>query len=357
MRPSPSRLSVLLTYLSGRPGLVLVGVVFLAYGALALAPFHWVPPRRVDNAATIAAEGIRFRGAGLAHTREAPGWLERAATLGGLRLSLRIRTYSLEQNGPARIFTVSRDLHVANIMVGQHGPDLVLRLRHSGTSPAGKPQYSVRGAFRDTDWHDVEVVIAPGNLRVVVDGRLRLDTPLPERALTGWHRGHLVALGNELNGLRPWLGEVTRAVVDVDGERIDYARPGALTLPDTFWMFANRPKWLLPDEVDHDSYKDWGANLASFVLLGFLLGALGGTQGSWRRALAVCALASLSIEVAQGFFSRHPDSTDWVLNTLGGGAGAGVARWLVGHGLGGAEDASGAFSSGCSRHEGTGSDR
>ena len=308
----------------------MASVVLLAYVALALAPFRWAPPRRHANAATAGADGIRFPSAGLAHSAAPPDWLERAATLGTLRLELRLRTYSPDQAGPSRIFTVSRDLHLADLAVGQEDSDLLLFLRRPGSTPNGKPPYSVPDVFSDTVWHDVEIAVARGTLRVAVDGRLALAAPLPERPLAGWNRGYLVALGNELNGLRPWHGEVARAIVDVDGERIDYARPGALRLPDTFWSFANTPRWRVPDEVDGNAVKDWLANLGSFVLLGFLLGALGGTRGSWRRALAVAALASLGVEVAQSVFSRHPDSIDWALNTVGAGMGAGMARWLSG---------------------------
>jgi pectate lyase len=332
MRRRPWRASLFmgLTYLSGRPGLLLTSFVLLAYVGVALAPFRWAPPRRHANAAAAGADGIRFPSAGLAHSAAPPSWLERAAALGTLRLELRFRTYALDQDGPSRIFTVSRDLHFADLTVGQEGSDLLLLLRRPGSAPNGKPAYAVPGVFRGAEWRDVEVTIAPGALRIAVDGQIALDAPLPERPLAGWNRGHLVALGNELNGLRPWRGEIARAVVDVDGERIDYARPGALEVPDTFWSFANTPRWLVPDEIDGNIVKDWAANLGAFVLLGFLLGTLGGRRGSWRRALAVGALASLGVEMAQGVFSRHPDSIDWALNTAGAAVGAGMARWLIG---------------------------
>lgn len=334
-RGAPWGLAVVLTHLAGRPGLLLVGLVLLAYGALALAPFRWAPPRRLENAATAGRDGgLRFPAAGLARSAGPPGWLERAVALGALRLELRVRTYALEQGGPARIFTVSRDLHLANLTVGQEGRDLILRLRRPGSTANGKPAYRLPGVLADTGWHAVDVAIAPGSLRVLVDGALALDTPLPERPLAGWNPGHRVALGSELNGLRRWRGEVARAVVEVDGDRVDYASRGNVELPPTFWSFANPPRWLVPDEIDRSVVADWGANFAGFGLLGFLLGALGGTRGSWRRALLVCTVASLVVEVAQGFFSRHPDSIDWALNTLGGGTGAGIARWLVGRGRG-----------------------
>jgi hypothetical protein len=311
-----------------------VALVLLTYGALALAPFRWAPPRRHHNAASADAGGVRFPAAGLAHSRRPPAWLERAARLGTVRLDLRVRTYALRQRGPARIFTISRDLHLANLMLGQHGSDLVLRLRRPGGTPGGKPAYTVPGVFRDTDWHDVQIAIAPGSLRITVDGRRALEAPLPEDPLVGWNPDYLVALGSELNGLRRWRGEAARAAVTVDGERVDYARAGALDLPETFWSYANPPRWFLPDEVHDHTFTDWGANFASFAVLGFLLAALGGARGSWRRALAICALVSLGVEISQGFFSRHPDAIDWALNTLGGGAGAVIARRLVGRRLG-----------------------
>jgi hypothetical protein len=310
--------------LSGWPGLLLAGLVFVAYGALALAPFSWAPPRRVVNAATADRDSITFPAAGLAYSREALPWLERAAMRGTFRLEVRFRPYSLQQHGPARIFTVSRDLHLANVTLGQQGADLVLRLRRPGSTLNGKPGYIMAGVVRDGRWHEVDITIAPGSLRVTVNGRTALDTTLPEQPLAGWDRGHRVALGSELNGLRTWQGEIARALVDVDGERIDYAGRGALAVPETFWSFANRPTWFLPDEISRHSVKDWIANFVLFAVPGFVLGG----RGSWWRALAICSLASLGVEIAQAFFSRHPASMDWLLNTAGAGVGAGIARWL-----------------------------
>jgi hypothetical protein len=322
---------VILKRLSGRPGQALVGLVLLAYAAVALAPFRWAPPRRLLNAATAGPDGVLFPAAGLAYTREAPEWIERAAGLGRLRLELRLRTYSVAQSGPARIFTISRDVKRRNLTLGQEGPDLDLRLRRPGSSLNGEPPYTLPGVLADAGWHEIEVVISSGSLRVAVDGRVALTEAIPEQSLAQWDRRHEVALGNELTGFRPWRGEVARAVVEVGGERVDYARPGLLELPAKFWAFEKRLAWYpFGDGAHFDAIKDWVANLICFIPLGFLLGALGGRRGSWCRALAVCALASLVVEVAQVFFSRAPASTDWILNTLGGAAGAGMARWLVG---------------------------
>lgn len=322
--------SIALRYLSGRLGLVLVALVLSAYLALALAPFRWVPPRHTLNAAAAGAGGLTFSAPGLARTRDAPGWLEQASDLGTLRLDLRLRTYAPAPRRPGRIFTVSRDYHFRNLTLDQMGSDLVLRLRRPGGTPNGKPAYRLAGVLGDTNWHDIEVAIAPASLRVTVDGTLALARTLPERPLVGWDRRYLVAIGNELHGNLPWRGQVARAVVEVGPERIDYATAGLLELPERFWAFANRPTWLFEDFAFPESLDDWVANFIAFVPLGFLLAALGGKRDSWRRALVLCAVASLVVEVAQAFFSRHPSTMDWVLNSLGGGVGAAMACWLVG---------------------------
>lgn len=326
----PARVvSVALKHLSGGLGWILVACVLVAYLVLALAPFRWVPPRRAPNGARAEAAGLVFPAPGLARSGEAPGWLAGAAELGTLALDLRIRTYDPARRELGRIFTVSRDYHFRNLTVDQDGPDLIVRLRRPGSTPNGKPPYRLAGVLGDREWHEVQILIAPGRLGVRIDGRVALTRVLPDRPLVDWDRRYLVAVGNELHGNRPWRGEVACAVVEVDGERIDYARPGRLNVPERFWAFANSPTWLFEDYVYPDSVEDWLANFIAFVPLGFLLAALGRTPGSWRRALVACAIASLVVEVAQGLFSRHPATIDWVLNTLGGGAGGAIAAWLA----------------------------
>jgi hypothetical protein len=321
-------MAIVLRRLSGWLGLCLVGLVLLAYVVLALAPFRWVPPRRTMNAATAGAAGLTFPAPGIARTHEPPRWLGRAAEVGAVQLDLRLRTHAPTQR-KTRIFTVSRDYHYRNLSLDQEGPDLILRLRRPGSTPNGKPAYRLAGVLGDTRWHAIEITIAPGRLHVLVDGALALARGLPERPLGEWDRRYLVALGNELHGNLPWRGEVARALVQVGAERVDYARPGVLDVPAEFWAFANKPTWLFEDFVFPSSLDDWVANFVAFVPLGFLLAALGRGRDAWRRAVLLCAATSLTVEIAQGFFSRHPSTMDWILNTLGGGVGAGIAYRLA----------------------------
>lgn len=327
--------AAILEYVRGPLGWALIGFMVAAYLGLALAPFRWVPPRRAVNGATADARGLSFAAPGLASTSEPPAWLSQAAETGTLRLDLRLRTYVSDRSEGGRIFTVSRDYHSRNLTLDQEGADLVLRLRHPGATVNGKPAYRLPAVLADTSWHEVQVAIAPGRLEVTVDGRVALTRPLAQHPLLDWDRGHRVALGNEHHGYRPWLGEVSRAVVEVGPTRIDYASPNTVELPTHFWQFANRPIWLLGNYVYPDSVEDWIANFIAFVPLGFLLTAVGRAPRAWRRALWLCAVASLVVEIAQGFFARHPATMDWLLNTLGAAVGAAAAAWLVQSGGGG----------------------
>jgi hypothetical protein len=307
----------------------LVALMAAAYLGLALAPFRWVPPRRTVNGATADAGGLGFAAPGLASTPEPPAWLSRAAETGTLRLDLRLRAYASDEGETGRIFTVSRDYHSRNVTLDEEGTDLVLRLRRPGATPNGKPAYRLPAVLTDTDWHDVQVTIAPGQLRVTIDGRVVLTEPLAERPLRDWDLGHRVALGNEHHGHLPWRGEVARAVVEVGSTTIDYASPNAVEVRTHFWQFGNRPTWFLEDYVYPHSVEDWLANFIAFVPLGFLLTALGRRPRAWRRAIWLCAIGSLLVEIAQGFFARHPATMDWAFNTLGAAVGAAVAVRLA----------------------------
>jgi hypothetical protein len=320
---------MILRHRSDRVRRGLVAAAFLAYVFASLAPFKWSPPRRVDNAAVASVAGLSFPAAGLARTFEAPAWIGRAIQQEQFHLDLRLRPHPGEQRRPARIFTVSRDFHLANFVLDQEGADLVLRLRRPGSTAAGKPPYTMRGVLRDGGWHDVAVAVASGSLRVAVDGSTVIEAELPDRPLAGWNPGYQVALGNELNGIVPWRGDIARAVVDVDGARVDYAQPVSTERPVRFWAFANHLRWGVREEITFDALEDWAANLVSFTLLGFFMAAIMWPDTSWRRTVLTCAIASLLVEVAQVFFSRHPDIIDWILNTVGGALGAWLAQWLA----------------------------
>ena len=96
-------------------------------GRPALAVQASVPAHLSNGAQWTATGGLSFAEPGLV-LGEAPGWQRAVRESGRLKLSLRVRTYDPYQAGPARIMTLSRDTWSQNLLVGQEGSDLIVRL-------------------------------------------------------------------------------------------------------------------------------------------------------------------------------------------------------------------------------------
>jgi hypothetical protein len=272
------------------------------YAAVFLYPFRWSPPRRVANEAERTPSGWRFPAAGLARSL-GPAPFPR----GRFDLKLRIRTARTDQSGPARIFTISRDPSLRNLTLGQEGTDLVLRVRAPGTTLNGMPQSRISGVFDDDRWHAVEVTVGGDTVALSVDGAQRLRRAYAGPVTATWDRGYRIALGNELTGRRPWLGE------------IEY--DGALERPESYWSMQHAPRWVPFRELEG---ADVVLNAFAFVPLGVLLVRLG-----WSRstALFLSAGLSLGIELTQlGLADRFASTTDLLLNGCGALVGVVAAR-------------------------------
>lgn len=112
------------------------------------------------------------------------------------------------QTGPARIVTLSRDSVRRNVTLGQDGNRFDVRLRSDRTSENGLPSLSSRGhAARRQLTHLVYTRGADGQAILYIDG-----IPTERRQVAGrlanWDAGFQLALGDELSGDRPWLGEL-----------------------------------------------------------------------------------------------------------------------------------------------------
>lgn len=319
--------------LVGYFGYFVAALLLLSYVIAALEPFHWNPPRRIDNGAAITEQGaIHFSSPGLARTTAAAKWLDRAIQLNALGIRLRVRSFSRQQSGPARIFTISANPDLRNLTIAQEESDLVIRLRTPDTSFNGIPAFVIPGVFDTSAWHDVALTVRPGAITLTLDGESALSERLPKKPLMNWDRGFRVALGNELTGRRPWLGEVSRATVLVDDREIDYLRHGELEVPTHYW--AGLRFQLVPPLADvtqrHEVVRDTVLNFLCFIPFGFVLAMLRGQRGSFVFAFFACAIASLSVEAAQVCFEgRTPSATDWGSNVLGAAVGAWAARRLV----------------------------
>jgi hypothetical protein len=306
-----------------RARLLLAVICLVGYPVAAFRPFSFAPPASRNAAHRGAAGELVFTDTGLARSGKPPDWVAEARATGALELVLTVQAAVADQTGPARIFTLSRDLFHRNLTVAQDGRALVVRLRTPQTSAGGVPGISLPDVFAKGARTDVHLSIRPGRLLVRAGPERRLETPLPAEPLSTWDLCYEVALGNELTGNRPWRGSILRAQVKTARQTTDYLAPDALRVPWLVWH-PHQPLKLLP--FRNTAPLDALVNLLGFMPLGWLL-ATARRPWSWRRTVVTALLASATIELAQLFIpARVPSLTDVILNGAGGLAGWAIAQ-------------------------------
>ncbi len=310
--------------------------VVLIYPLVALYPFDWSAPRRVANTATAVPDGgLRFAapGPGIARTPAAPDWVVEAIRTHRLEVEVQARPTLLEQSGVSRLFTLEpdpSDEHNHNITIGQDGGQLVVVMRMPGSPTRDELLFRVLGVFAADVWVDIRVAIEPGLLQVDVDGQRRLDASLPQTPLENWDPSYRLTLGNAPTYDGSWFGDITRAVVRTGDIDIDYARSGALHMPEFVWVIHQEPNLTLFGNI---FFTDVAINLLGFIPIGLLLGVWARAR-RWHGALiAICSVALVSgtLELLQfGIPDRYPSVNDLVFNTAGGGLGILLGWWLAG---------------------------
>ena len=124
-----------------------------------------------------------------------------------------IKTTDLEQDGPARIVTLSADTHGGDFMLGQgrwgsYPTDVFdVRLRTITTSASGTPSMTTPdGSVQETIQHVVYTRDNSGQAYIYIDSEKQAET-IVEGSLSNWDETYRFGLANELSGDRPWLGE------------------------------------------------------------------------------------------------------------------------------------------------------
>lgn len=139
--------------------------------------------------------------------------VEACRTTEELSLELWIKPNTEHQHGPARILTLSQDAFSSNFTVG-HGlssgtaTDLFdFRLRTNATDYIGRPSLSSSGGVTSNKLtHLVYTRGINGTKNVYIDGRLDSSQQSTDSVAT-WNSGYKIALANEFETRRPWLGE------------------------------------------------------------------------------------------------------------------------------------------------------
>ena len=305
-----------------------------AYFFAGFYPFHLKTPTNSqrENGAVMSADRVlEFPAPGIAYTEKVPPWLKDAISTSCFEVSLEVRSAELKQYGPARIFTVSSDRSHRNLTVGQWGPDLSVRIRTPYTSINGTPTYLIENVFADPYWHRINVSIKPATIEIRVDGDILVNAAMPAHPLEDWDPDFRVALGNELSGDNPWVGDVKKAVVRVVESSFDYLAPAALRIPERFTL-KDYHAWNLTPFVDAPdigaAVQDWVVNLLGFVPFGWLVVVLRWPRPGIVTTIVLSAGISTTIEVGQllVFSGRYPSTQDIIMNVLGGALGAWLAR-------------------------------
>ncbi|MEX2173924.1 MAG: DUF1592 domain-containing protein [Pirellulaceae bacterium] len=154
-----------------------------------------------------SADGLTIGGKTLIQSEQPASRLIRSIKQSGaIAIEAWVRPARLDQSGPARIVTLSRDANERNFTLGQEGDKFEVRLRTTKTSGNGIPSLASKPKSLRADWmHVVYTYNRAGRARLYLDGKLNAEQQIGGD-LSNWNGELKLALANELSGDRPWLG-------------------------------------------------------------------------------------------------------------------------------------------------------
>ncbi len=119
---------------------------------------------------------------------------------------------NINQRGPARIVTFSKDNSSRNFTIGQQGKTLVLRLRTPETGPNGlNPQVNLCKVKAGEVLH-LLVSYFPGHLYCYVNGKEVFTSTDIQGDFSNWENYELL-FGDEYNGGRSWAGQIKAVAI------------------------------------------------------------------------------------------------------------------------------------------------
>jgi hypothetical protein len=302
----------------------LLGVVLVLI-VIAYFPFAWSPPRTVSNEVTRSADGsLRFGEMNYARTDGAPAWLDDVRASGTIAIQLEADPQSLQQN--ASMMMLASDYWHTDFAIEQSHSDLMVWLRRPGLDANGDPPFVIGGVLQPQRWTSVGLTLRHNDLRIDVNGRTRLTARLPADSPGVWSQGQ-IALGDEVHGGGPWQGKIRLAEVRVPGSAIDYARPGALSIPQRYFYFPDRNEPFPPLPGLGQLYLF--LEVLSFIPVGFLI--VWARRRPMRPIPAALLAAALAVVLAAGkflFAARREVVADIVLQVIGALIGVLLASWL-----------------------------
>ena len=163
------------------------------------------------NVRWMPGQGLKVTGNTLISSETFPGRLiDSISRTNEITLEAWVKPSEINQDGPARIFTLSSDHFNRAFTVGQDGNnseyDYVVRLATSNTDPNGVPEANSAKNFRDIDFHHIVFTRnSDGIEKLYINGK-QLYYGYREGDLSSWGSENRLALANEMTGERPWTG-------------------------------------------------------------------------------------------------------------------------------------------------------
>jgi hypothetical protein len=143
----------------------------------------------------------------------APALSRLLAASGDLSIELALKPANLTQEGPARIFCIGLTQRAADLMIGQSGSRLEVRVRTAATNPDGtRPHLASEDGLLDGRWQHLVFVRRGSHHRLFVDGVLRAEAEVPGD-LAAWDPNYPLCVGNDHRGGFPWSGSIDRLVL------------------------------------------------------------------------------------------------------------------------------------------------
>lgn len=124
-----------------------------------------------------------------------------------LTLEAWVKPANTEQEGPARIVSLSTDFHHCNTQLSQSQDVYDVRLRTTETTDNGRPSLSTADRSLTADLtHVIYTRDGAGTARIYINGTWAVGKRV-DGDLSNWDDSYRLALANELIGSRSWLGE------------------------------------------------------------------------------------------------------------------------------------------------------
>lgn len=161
-----------------------------------------------DPKAVKRSEGsLSVRGKTLIRTQKpAVTIIESIRRSGEITIEAWIQPAKIDQSGPARIITLSKNSSERNFTLGQDGDRFEVRFRTTKTSDNGIPSLSSGPKSLTTELtHVVYTRSRSGQARLYLNGEAAAEQTI-KGDTSNWNRSHRLALANELSKDRPWQG-------------------------------------------------------------------------------------------------------------------------------------------------------